>query len=59
MTKAPYDVWLTQVKDVLELQGIDWRDAFDVYAFHVAWDQYDLTPEDAVADYRMCKESVK
>jgi hypothetical protein len=50
--KAPYEDWITAVKDLLWNKNINYDDAADIYSFEKAYDEYDLTPADAVADYQ-------
>ncbi len=52
MTKAPYEDWIDAVRDELKARGLDHGDAFDAYSFHRAYDEFGLTPRDAVQDYQ-------
>ncbi len=52
MTKATYEDWIEAVRDELKARDLDAGDAFDNYAFWRAYDEYGLTPRDAVQDYQ-------
>ena len=57
MARANYDDWTAAVHDELKAAGLDIGDAYDCYSFKEAYEEYDLTPRDAVKDYRnVCVE---
>lgn len=46
---TPYELWLSHLKDVLELKGIDHHVAAESYKFYEAY-LYDMTPEETAFD---------
>jgi hypothetical protein len=48
--KAPYELWMTQLKDEFEMKGICHHEAAEVYSFKKSW-EFDMTPEETVRDY--------
>jgi len=47
-----YEDWTAAVHDELKAHHLDIGDAYDAYSFKAAYEVYDLTPRDAVDDYR-------
>lgn len=63
--KAGYDEWYDALVDELKYLGLDVLSAFDSYPFRKAYDEFDMTPRQAIQDYldhiytvvRTCVES--
>lgn len=52
MARANYEDWTVAVHDELKAQDLDIADAYDAYSFRTAFDEYNLTPQGAVLDYK-------
>ena len=52
MNKAVYEVWLLRVVELLNEKKLSVAEAFDLYSFRAAYEEYNETPESAISDYK-------
>lgn len=52
--KVDYEAWRAELLDELKYLGLNVSDAFDAYSFGRAYEEYGLTPREAVHDYLDC-----
>jgi hypothetical protein len=50
MSKAPFEVWIEEVKDICRCEGYDYDKLADRYSFRQACDEFDCYPEEAVME---------
>lgn len=50
MIKAPFDVWIEAVKDEAAKRSLDYAELASTYSFYAAWDEFDMTPEQALQE---------